>query len=98
MENESRSDEDDLVLVVRVSTTDGFATNHTYHLSESAQVDLIRQNLENAFVEGTPFLKLANPDVMYRPEHIVRVAFQNELPDVPPDASEDRGPIGFRPT
>ena len=100
MENESQSVTDDVSLVVRVSTTDGFATNHTYHLRESAseQVDLIKQILRNALTGRTSLLALTNPDVIYRPEHIVRVGLRVSTSGESPGAPADRGPIGFRPT
>ena len=100
---ESVSDTDRQFLVVRVATTDGGATDHIYSLRDAASapgetnVDLVLAHIWDAFTGTTPFLRLANPDVLYNPEHVVRVALEVISIEESAEESEERGPIGFRP-
>ena len=98
------SDNTEFSLHVRVTTSDGVSTEHIYPLrgTESArlesEIDLVLENIVNALAEITPLLRLANPSVIYRAEHVVRLAYdiieENELTV----GVEERGPIGFRPS
>ena len=107
MSIENVSDTARRVLLVHVATLDRISTKHIYPLwdVEDAQaesrVDLIRQDIRNALTGGTPLLSLENPDVLYKAEHVVRVAFEDttleELAPLTLEEGEDRGPIGFRP-
>ena len=108
MSVEDVSDTPRRVLLVHVATIDGVSTRHVYPLwdVESAQVesrvDFIQQDIRNARTGRTPLLSLDNPNILYKVEHVVRVAFENttleELTLSTLEESEDRGPIGFRPT
>ena len=108
MSTESVSDTARRVLLVHVATIDGVSTRHVYPLwdAEGAQVesrvDLIRRGIRTVLTRRTPLLSLDYPNVLYKVEHVVRVAFEDttleELTLSTLEESEDRGPIGFRPT
>ncbi len=101
MEDEGAYGNAELALHVRVTTSDGVSTNHIYPLrgAESGQVeseiDLILRRILDAFAGITPILRLANPTVVYRADHVVRLAYDVRVEETA--EVEDRGPIGFRP-
>lgn len=101
--NGGASGTDGRLLYVRVTTTDGRTTIHIYPLRETevaqreASADRILLLVRDSFTRTTPLLRLANPDVLYNPDQVVRVALDVVEVEVPVDETEERGPIGFRP-
>ena len=89
------------VFIVSVATTDGVTTHHGYPLldtsrEKASKVDPTLERIANVFEGRIPFLRLESPDVIYKPEHIVRVAFdliraEDMMKEVP-----GREPMGFR--